>query len=95
MTTSQSPVAALKRQAIKIAKGLKSMERGEAVPHSGDPLGKISASRAKGEITFGVVMDDKIIKVAMPWATIQGTSEAGLVEYILNYMQGNPPVLSS
>jgi hypothetical protein len=41
----------------------------------------------KDAVTFGVVMDDKIIKIEMEWATIRATSEAGISEYILNQMR--------
>jgi hypothetical protein len=35
-----------------------------------------------------VVMDDKTVTVDMPWATLRGTSEVGLAEYILKQMRG-------
>lgn len=87
MTTSQSPLKRLREQATEIAAKLKAMERGEAlgVP---DPAGKIAAARAKGEIVFAIFMDDKIIKVTMPWTVLETTDEAGIVEWILSHMRG-------
>jgi hypothetical protein len=32
-------------------------------------------------------MDDKVITIDLPWATIRATSEVGLAEYILNQMR--------
>lgn len=86
MTTKDSPLARLKEQADKMAVQLKAMERGDKSTVS-DPAGKIAAARARGEITFGVVMDDKIIKITMPWETIHSTSEAGISEWIIAYMR--------
>lgn len=86
MTTSQSPLRVLKAQADKIAATVKAIDRGEKV--AGDPLGKIEASKARGIFTFAVVMDDKIVKLEMAWATISASSEVGLAEYILKLMRG-------
>lgn len=86
MTTARSPLRALKAQADKMAAALKATERGEAT-FGDDVGGKIAASRARGSITFGVVMDDKVLKIEMSWATIRETSEAGISEYILKQMR--------
>ncbi|MDB5358812.1 MAG: hypothetical protein JWO51_109 [Rhodospirillales bacterium] len=89
MTTKNSPIAKLRAQALKIAKTLKDAECGKAtVP---DPGGKLAASLAKGEVTVGVAMDDKIIQITMPWATVRETDEAGLVEFILVQMREEAP----
>jgi len=85
MTTARSPLAALKAQADKIAAALKSAERGEKV--ATDPAGKIAKARAGESVTFAVVMDDKILKITMTWATIRVTAEAGIAEYILLRMR--------
>lgn len=85
MTTKNSPLRRLKEQSDKIAKMLKAAERGETV--ASDPTGKIAASRVKGEVIFGVFMDDKFIKVTMPWATIRSSDEAGISEWILAHMR--------
>lgn len=85
MTTAQSPLRVLKAQADKIAATIKAVERGENT--TDDVGGKIAAARGRESITFGVVMDDKIIKLEMPWTTIRATSEVGLAEYILKQMR--------
>jgi hypothetical protein len=63
MTTAHSPLRALKAQANKMAATLKAIDRGETV--AADPGGKIAAARTKDNITFGVVMDDKVLKIEM------------------------------
>lgn len=85
MTTSRSPLRRLKAQADEIAARLKALERGEM--NAPDLAGKVAAARTRESITFGVVMDDKVLKVDMPWATIRAMSEAGISEYILKYMR--------
>ena len=85
MTTARSPLSQLKAQADKIAATLKAVERGEKIDvHFAE---KIAAARDKDSFTVGVVMDDKIIKIEMPWATIRETSEAGLADWILDQMR--------
>ena len=86
MTTSSSPIAKLKNQADNMARMLKAAERGETVAN--DPAGKIAAARARDTITFAVLMDDKVIKINMAWATIRDTSEPGISAYIVEYMRG-------
>lgn len=39
-------------------------------------------------LTFAVMMDDKILSIEMPWATIRETSERGISEYVLKHMRG-------
>lgn len=86
MTTSNSPLSALKAQAAGIAKMLKQAERG-TLP---DPDGRIAASRARGKFKTGIVMDDKIVTIELPWSTITETDEAGIAEFILQQMRGKP-----
>lgn len=83
MTIAHSPPERLKAQANEIASRLKAMERGDI---SADPGGKLAAARAKHSITFGIVMDDKIVKIEMPWATIRANNEAGISAWILKQM---------
>lgn len=85
MTTKHSPPSVLKRQADQIAATLKKAERGEKI--DARFAEKVAAARAKEGIKVGVVMDDKVITLDLPWATIRGTTEAGLSEYILRQMQ--------
>ena len=91
MTTKNSPLHKLKAQADKIAAVMKAVERGEKV--AADPAGKIAAALARGEVKFGIVMDDKVITVTLPCATIRESDEAGISEWILAHMrelQNNP-----
>ena len=85
MTTASSPLSALTLQADRIAKTLKQIERGETVME--DVGGKIAASRSNPSVTFGVFMDDKIIKIEMRWDVIRETSERGISDFILREMK--------
>jgi hypothetical protein len=85
MTTKSSSLKALKAQADKIASVLKAAERGESVDTRFAE--KIAAARNKESFKFGVVMDDKIVSVEMPWATVRETDEAGLSEWIVRQMR--------
>lgn len=85
MTTARSPLSQLKAQADKIAATLKAAERGEKIDVRFAE--KIETARAKETFKAGIVMDDKIITIEMPWTTIRSASEAGLAEYILNQMR--------
>lgn len=85
MTTKDSPLRALKAQADKIAQTIKAAERGEKIDvRFAD---KITAARNNGSFKVGIVMDDKVITIEMPWVTIRNTSEVGLAEYILKQMR--------
>ncbi len=85
MTTKHSPLGALKAQADKIAVTLKAAERGDKI--DARFAEKIEAARSKESFKVGIVMDDKVIVIEMPWATIRGTDEAGLAEWIIKQMQ--------
>jgi len=85
MTTKHSPLSALKAQADKIAGKLKAAERGEKIDMRFAE--KIDAARATEIFKVGIVMDDKIIIIKIPWATIRSTNEAGIAEYILKQMR--------
>lgn len=85
MTTAQSPLRALKAQSDNIARILKAIERGENPTE--DRGGKLAAARNRDAVKFGVVMDDKLIMIDMPWATIRGFGEVALSEYILKQMR--------
>lgn len=85
MTTKHSSLHALKAQADKIAGMLKASERGEVVDVRFAE--KINAARRRESFQIGIVMDDKIITIALPWVTIRATSETGLSEYIVKQMR--------
>lgn len=85
MTTANSPLSQLKGQADRIAALLKSAERGEKI--DARFAEKIKVARTKDSFKTGIVMDDKVITIEMPWAMIRSTDENGLAEYILNLMR--------
>lgn len=85
MTTKHSPLRALKAQADKIAATIKAAERGEKIDTRFAE--KIEAARGKESFEVGIVMDDKVITIEMPWTTIRSTNEVGLAEYILGQMR--------
>lgn len=85
MTTKHSPLRELRRQADEVARVLKACERGEK--SDGTFAEKMKAARDKPSFTFVIFMDDKIIKIEMPWPLIKDSSEAGLSEYVLRQMR--------
>ena len=85
MTTKHSPLSALKAQADKIASMIKAAEQGKPVDARFDA--KIGAARDKPSFKVGVVMDDQIITLEMPWTVIRASSEASLSEYLLKQMR--------
>lgn len=85
MTSKHSPLSALKAQADKIAATLKAAERGDQIDVRFAE--KFNAARAKESFKVGIVMDDKVITIEMPWATIRSTNEAGIAEYIVGQMR--------
>ena len=85
MTTKNSPLHVLKAQADKIAATIKAAERGEAV--DARFAARIEAARHQESFKVGIVMDDKVLTIELPWSTIRGTSEAGLAEFVLNQMR--------
>lgn len=85
MTTKHSPLRVLKAQADNIAATIKAAERGEKI--DARFAEKIAAARAKESFKVGIVMDDKVITIDMPWSTIRATSEVGLSEYIVRQMR--------
>lgn len=85
MTTKNSPPSQLRAQAHKIADSLKRAARGEKVAN--DPAGKIEASKARGFIDFAIAMDDKILKIQIPWTTINELAFPLLCDFIYDQMR--------
>lgn len=85
MTTAHSPLRVLKAQADKIAATLKAAERGEKIDVRFAE--KIEVARHEARFQAGIVMDDKIIMIEMPWETIRSISEVVLAKHILNLMR--------
>lgn len=89
MTTKNSPLSQIRAQADKIAATIKAAERGEKIDVRFAE--KIAAARATPSLKVGVVMDDKVLTIDLPWTTIQESSEAALAEYVLNLMREQRP----
>lgn len=88
MTTKDSPRGKLKAQADNIAKTLKGFIRGKIPP--GPFTDKLRESLDKPGIKFAVVMDDKVLKMEMPWSVIRETDERGISEWIVSQMSEEP-----
>jgi hypothetical protein len=84
MTTTHSLRKVLKKQASIIAKKIKMIERGELTD---DPQGRFAEALKKGSVAFGIIMDDKVIKIEMTTEFIKATSEDELVALILKTMR--------
>jgi hypothetical protein len=85
MSTKDSPPEQLRREAHKIATKLKAAANGEKI--AGDPLGKIEASKARGYLDFAIAMDDKILKIQIPWTTINDLALPLLCDFIYDQMR--------
>lgn len=83
MTTAETPTHILKAQADKIAKTLKS-----SAAQQPNVTGLALGVTLPENVTFAVVMDDKVLKLTMPWATIREKAEAEVSGFILKQMQG-------
>jgi hypothetical protein len=77
MSTSQTAEKFLRKQANVISSSLKAMEDKEG-----------QGSIPRDAITFGIVMDDKVIKMTMTWDKIRKTSKEALTVFIVKHMQG-------
>jgi hypothetical protein len=84
MTSKHSPLSQLKNQADKIAALLKAAERGDKTNAN---VKKLADARDKESVKVGIVMDDKVITLEMPWKVIEGVTELELAEYILDKMR--------
>lgn len=91
MTTSHSSLSRLKGQADKIAQMIKASERGEKIDVRFAE--KIREARTKEVFVVGIAMDDKFLKIDIPWVTIRQTSEVALAAYILKQMKGSRETL--
>jgi hypothetical protein len=81
MTTSSSSLRVLTAQSNKIAATLKAAERGEG---NADVMVK---ARATGKAVIAIVMDDKLVTLTIPLATIKNSSEVALAAYVLKHMK--------
>lgn len=88
MSTSQSPLRVLKAQADIIAKKLKAAERGEKIDTQFAK--SIEMARKRDEFKCGIIMDDKVIVITIPWSIIRESGEVALAAWILKYMRDEP-----
>lgn len=85
MTTKHSPISKIKEQADVIARSLKGFERGEVIDvRFADQL---KAARDKPALKFGIMMDDKLISIEIPWTLIADSTELALSEFIVKKMK--------
>lgn len=92
MTNKNSPLRVLKQQADQIAATICAAERGE--PIDAMFAEKISVARNQEAVKVGIVMDDKIVTLELPWSVIRSSGRVGLAEYILNQMRETRRVLN-
>ena len=92
MTTRHSPLRILKEQAERIAEMICKAERGE--PVDATFAAKIAEARANESVKIGIVMDDKIITLDLPWPVIRRSGKAGLSAYILEQMRETRRVIN-
>lgn len=85
VTTKDSPLSALRSQADNVADMLKRVARGEKI--ASDPAGKLERSRERQEVTIGIVMDDKIIQLTLPWKKIEDLTVEFLSDFIIDLMR--------
>ena len=52
-----------------------------------DRGGKLAAARARDVVKVGIVMDDKVLMIDLPWSTIDGMGEVAISQYILKLMR--------
>jgi len=85
MSTARSPLRKLKAEADRMAELLKKASLGE--PIDVQFAHKIAEALQRDEIVFAIFMDDKVVKITMPWHVIEETSQAGISEFILKQMR--------
>lgn len=85
MTTKNSPIHQLRKQARVIAEVLAKAERGERI--EAKFADKLYAARNNPGVKIGVVMDDKIVIIEMEWVKIKGTTLHAMEEYIVGLMR--------
>lgn len=85
MTTKNSPAAYIKVQADTMAKMLKQIAAGK-LP-SGWDKSKVAAALLKDSIVVGIVMDDNVLKLTIPWTIIRTYTEEAISEWIAQQMK--------
>lgn len=85
MTTKNSPAAYIKVQADTMAKMLKQIAAGK-LPKGWDKS-KVAAALLKDSIVVGIVMDDNVLKLTIPWTIIRTYTEEAISEWIAQQMK--------
>lgn len=83
MSTKDTPESKLRRQAAFMARNLKAM----AIAPLTHLSSNVREARGRDVFTTGIVMDDKFIKIEMPWTNIRESTELALTEYIVKLMR--------
>lgn len=86
MSTEHSPESILREQAHHIAVTLKRAEQGENV--APDPMHRIGKSLELGVVKLAIVMDDKLIALAIPWEQVRALTLPLLCDFIYGLMRG-------
>jgi hypothetical protein len=89
VTTKNSSLRRLRAQAAEIAHVMKQAEAGIA-----RDTRILEARCTKPNFKTGIVMDDKVITLDIPWTTIAETEKAALAEYVLGLMRESRAVLN-
>lgn len=83
MTTKNSPIKVLRIQAKTIAFNIKQLLNSDSP--------RINEAREKGELVIGIAMDDKFLKLTIPWNTAVKFSTWALAEFVENQMRELKP----
>ena len=87
MSHSRSSEQQIRTQAERIAQHLKDVTSGKTTV--ADPQGRIAKARETGIFTFAIAMDDKILKLSMPFEKIQLLNKELLTQHIFDLMRGH------
>lgn len=85
MSTKHSPLRKLTAEANRIASILKAAERGDKIDIRFAT--KIAEARKQEGFKAGIVMDDKVIILTLPWSIVREHTEAELSQYIVDQMR--------
>ena len=75
----------LKAQADAIARTIKAAEQGQQI--DARFAATMDEARDRKSFKIGIVMDDAVILLDMPWTVIRASNEAELYRYILGRMR--------
>lgn len=94
MTTKNSPIKKLQTQADEIARIVKELvskkENGDFI-HDAKTRAKLDEAKLRGSFKTGVVMDDKVLTIEIPWETVLSSSVKALSALVLVQMREEKP----